>query len=98
MKLVVSYVRLSEKDRDIKGLYSESINQQRNLIKDFAKNKGLVINKEYIDDGCSGGNFERPAFNELLMMLTETDYLKVSNSEYSKNSNTIKNMVYKISN
>ena len=45
MKLVVSYVRLSEKDRDIKGLYSESINQQRILIKDFAKNKGLDVDK-----------------------------------------------------
>ena len=84
MKLVVSYVRLSEKDRDIKGLYSESINQQRILIKDFAKNKGLVINKEYIDDGCSGGNFERPAFNELLKDIEDGNISVVITKDFSR--------------
>ena len=35
MKLVVSYVRLSEKDRNLKELYSDSINHQRILIKNY---------------------------------------------------------------
>ena len=45
MKLVVSYVRLSEKDRNLKELYSDSINHQRILIKNYAKDIGLVIDK-----------------------------------------------------
>ena len=84
MKLVVSYVRLSEKDRNLKELYSDSINHQRILIKNYAKDIGLVIDKEYIDDGCSGGNFERPAFNQLLEDIESGNISTVITKDFSR--------------
>lgn len=84
MKLVVSYVRLSEKDRNLKELYSDSINHQRILIKNYAKDIGIVIDKEYIDDGCSGGNFERPAFNQLLEDIEGGNISTVITKDFSR--------------
>lgn len=64
-KLKVAYVRLSEDDVEKKGDYSASIYNQLSLIKDYAKKMGFEIDKEYIDDGYSGINFDRPAFEKL---------------------------------
>lgn len=61
----VAYVRLSEDDIDKNGKYSASIYNQLSQIKDYAKKMELTIDKEYIDDGYSGINFNRPAFEEL---------------------------------
>lgn len=65
-KLTVAYVRLSQEDIDKKSDYSESIYNQIGLIKSYAKNMGLTIDKEYIDDGYSGTNFNRPGFENLI--------------------------------
>ncbi len=61
--LVVAYARLSHDDlnKDI----SISIKHQLKEINDFAKSLNMKIDKEYIDDGYSGMNFARPAFNAL---------------------------------
>lgn len=64
-KMTVAYGRLSEEDMDKQKNYSTSIFNQLSLIKEYAKRMGLVIDKEYIDDGYSGINFDRPAFEEL---------------------------------
>lgn len=65
--LICSYIRLSEEDYKInKEEMSESIKNQISYIENYAKNNGLVINKNYIDDGYSGINYNRPAFEELL--------------------------------
>lgn len=59
------YVRLSKEDGD--KVESNSISNQKEYIKDFLKEKDDVcICSERIDDGYSGVNFDRPAFN--LMM------------------------------
>ena len=62
--VVAAYIRLSKED--YKNLESESVINQRNLIKEFLDYKGLAINYEYVDDGYSGTSFDRPAFNRLI--------------------------------
>lgn len=59
------YVRLSREDGDKEE--SESITNQKELIKEFIKTQqDIRISSERIDDGYSGVNFERPAFMEML--------------------------------
>lgn len=64
------YVRLSKEDgdaKDAKKAESNSISNQKNLIKDFLKDKeDIVVVSECVDDGYSGSNFERPAFQMML--------------------------------
>ena len=64
------YVRLSKEDGDVAGASkaeSNSISNQRELIRDFLKDKkDIVVVSERVDDGYSGSSFERPSFK--LMM------------------------------
>lgn len=45
---------------------SVSIENQRTLLSKFSMLNGWVEKKTYIDDGYSGGNFQRPGFQEML--------------------------------
>lgn len=45
---------------------STSIENQRELLSKFAMLNGWVEVKTYVDDGYSGGNFQRPGFLEML--------------------------------
>lgn len=65
-RLTVAYVRLSQEDMNKLKDFSESIYNQIGLIKSYAKSMGLKIDKEYIDDGFSGTNFDRPGFEKLI--------------------------------
>lgn len=59
------YLRISNDDGD-KG-ESNSIASQRSIIENFVdKHKDMVVHKEYVDDGYTGTNFERPGFECLL--------------------------------
>ena len=64
------YVRLSKEDGDVASAAkaeSNSISNQKNLIKDFLKEKDdIIVVSEYVDDGYSGSNFERPGFQMML--------------------------------
>lgn len=61
-----SYTRLSKEDDNDVSDESSSISSQKLIITSFAKFNGLNIVKEYVDDGYSGGNFERPGFEEMI--------------------------------
>ena len=62
---VAKYIRLSDEDRDKKE--SESVENQRDIIDNFIeKNIDLEEFDEYVDDGYTGGNFERPRFKQML--------------------------------
>ncbi len=65
-----SYVRLSKEDGDVASAAkaeSNSISNQKNLIRDFLKDKDdIIVVSEYVDDGYSGSNFERPGFQMML--------------------------------
>lgn len=59
------YLRLSREDGD--KMESDSIRNQRELITEFiSKNKRMRIVKEYVDDGYSGTNFNRPNFIKMV--------------------------------
>lgn len=64
------YVRLSKEDGDVSSTAkaeSNSISNQKNLIRDFLKDKeDIEVVSERVDDGYSGSNFERPAFKLML--------------------------------
>ena len=67
---VAMYLRLSQDDekydKDFKT-ESNSISNQRLQIQDYIdKNEEMELAKEYVDDGYSGINFERPAFKEMM--------------------------------
>lgn len=65
---VVAYLRLSAEDGD--KVESNSISNQRTLIHGYLKNhEEFSIVKEFIDDGYSGANFERPGFQDMMKML-----------------------------
>ncbi len=59
------YIRLSREDGD--NLESESITNQRIFLKNYLKETNdIVFTEEYIDDGYTGSNFERPSWQKLL--------------------------------
>ena len=59
------YLRLSRDDGD--KIESDSIHSQRELIKDFiGRNSAFKYKKEYVDDGYTGTNFDRPGFARLM--------------------------------
>lgn len=61
------YIRLSESDEDkTYESESESIINQRNLLMDYVKMSGYTLVDEYVDDGFTGTNFDRPSFQRLL--------------------------------
>lgn len=58
------YCRLS-KDDDLPG-ESMSIETQRAMLREYCEKNGYRIYSEYVDDGFTGTNFERNAFQRLL--------------------------------
>lgn len=64
------YVRLSKEDGDVASAVkaeSNSISNQKNLIRDFLKDKDdIIVVSERVDDGYSGSSFERPAFQMMM--------------------------------
>lgn len=58
------YIRLSRDDGD--DLESESISNQRILLNKYLSDNNLELVSEYVDDGYSGGNFNRPGFVKLI--------------------------------
>ena len=62
---IASYLRLSREDGDKEE--SESIGNQRDLIKAYIKNKpGFELIEYYEDDGYTGVNFDRPSFKRMM--------------------------------
>lgn len=58
------YLRLSREDGD--SSESNSISNQRQIIKSYAKDNDIQLSYEYVDDGFSGSNFERPNFKNMI--------------------------------
>ena len=65
------YLRLSKEDGSASAYgekaESNSISNQRMLIRDFLKNHPeITVVREYCDDGFTGANFERPEFQKMM--------------------------------
>ena len=61
------YIRLSQEDKDKKyESDSESVINQKELLRGYVKYNNFNLVKEYVDDGYSGTDFERPGFQNML--------------------------------
>ena len=61
------YLRLSQEDKDKKyESDSESVINQKELLRSYVKNNNFNLCGEYVDDGYSGTNFDRPGFQKML--------------------------------
>lgn len=61
---VAKYIRLSKEDES-EGP-SQSVTNQNSLLDEFVKQHRLSVYDTYIDDGCSGTTFDRPAFQRMI--------------------------------
>lgn len=59
------YMRLSSEEAGDKA-ESSSITNQRNIIHQYCERNNIGIVKEFVDDGYSGSNFNRPGFMTML--------------------------------
>ena len=58
------YMRLSRDDENFGD--SISIETQRKVLRQYVSENNLIVYDEYVDDGWSGTNFERPAFQRMM--------------------------------
>ena len=63
-KITALYERLSRDDDQVGD--SNSIVNQKKYLESYAEQRGYTNCRHYTDDGWSGGNFERPAWKQLI--------------------------------
>ena len=67
---VGKYIRLSREDGDDRE--SESVENQRDIIDNYIlEHEELIDAGEYVDDGYTGTNFNRPGFQKMLQDINE---------------------------
>lgn len=76
------YIRLSKEDEN-EGP-SESVSNQKSMLEDFAFQHQLTVYGVYIDDGWSGGNFERPNFQRMLFDIEKKQVNMVITKDLSR--------------
>ncbi len=69
LTLGFAYLRLS--NEEAQGGESSSITNQRMIVQNYCKQNGITLVREFVDDGYSGGNFDRPAFQEMMKQLQQ---------------------------
>lgn len=69
--LCALYVRLSREDEDRQQPESESIQNQKALLMDYAEERGWDVYEIYSDEDYSGVDRLRPAFNRMLQAAEE---------------------------
>lgn len=67
--LVGIYIRLSKDDGT--DTLSESIKNQKALLTKYVEDNNLTLAGTYIDDGYTGTNFNRPAFQRMIKDITD---------------------------
>ena len=67
--LAFAYLRLS--NEEAQGGESSSITNQRMIVQNYCKQNNIALVREFVDDGYSGGNFNRPGFKEMLKQLEQ---------------------------
>jgi len=65
---IAIYIRLSKEDADRGFDESESIKNQKTLLTEYVKGLGenYILIGTYIDQGYTGTNFKRPAFQKMI--------------------------------
>lgn len=68
-RIAFAYLRLSNEEAT-EG-ESSSISNQRMIIQTFCERNEIFLARVFVDDGWSGGNFDRPAFQEMIALLEQ---------------------------
>ena len=63
---VAIYCRLSEEDREKDGPDSQSIQNQREMLRQYAADRNWEVVAEWVDDDWAGADRNRPGFRQLL--------------------------------
>lgn len=66
MEKAAIYLRLSKEDSQKESEYSQSIQNQKNILLSYAKQHEYEVIGIYVDDDCSGLYWERPAFSKMM--------------------------------
>ena len=83
---VALYERVSDADerKNEYDVESESITNQREFLTRYVLNKGWNIIDEYVDDGYTGTNFYRPAFQKMIRDIKQGIINLVIVKDYSR--------------
>lgn len=65
--IAFAYLRLSREEAQ--NGESSSITNQRMIVSNYCKQNGITLVREFVDDGYSGGNFDRPNFQNMMREL-----------------------------
>lgn len=68
-KIAFAYFRLSREEAQKSE--SSSITNQRMIVTKYCEQNGINLVREFVDDGYSGGNFDRPGFQEMMRELNK---------------------------
>lgn len=68
-RIAFAYLRLSNEEA-AEG-ESSSIKNQRMIIQDYCERNEILLVRVFVDDGWSGSNFDRPAFQEMIALLEQ---------------------------
>lgn len=101
MDKVAIYCRLSKEDQDkiSRGDESESIQNQKILLVDYATNHEMQIYKIYSDDDYAGSDLNRPGWNQMLKDAERGCFdiiLCKTQSRFARSSATVENYIHGI--
>lgn len=82
IKLADVYYRLSNEEAN-RG-ESSSITNQREIVTAFCEENGILIVSEFVDDGYSGSNFDRPGFQRMLEHIASSKVNMVITKDLSR--------------
>ena len=68
-KIAFAYFRLSREEAQKSE--SSSITNQRMIVTKYCEQNGINLVREFVDDGYSGGNFDRPGFQQMMRELNK---------------------------
>ena len=70
-KLMLGFAYLRLSNEEAQGGESSSITNQRMLVQHYCRKNGITLVREFVADGYSGANFDRPAFQEMMRQLSQ---------------------------
>ena len=81
-KIAFAYLRLSREEAQKSE--SSSIINQRMIVNKYCEQNGIKLVREFVDDGYSGGNFDRPAFQKMMRELDKGNANTVITKDLSR--------------
>lgn len=93
------YCRLSVEDKEKEGVESESIQNQRALLLEYAQRRGWAVYDIYADEDYSGLREDRPAFQRLLADAEQKKFsiiLCKTQSRFTRNAGTAEKYLHSL--